>query len=91
MHPDVIIVKGQKNKAVLDVANNEINVEFDGVGNLAILELNTIEFGLSLKNKKLVCKVDGLLPVEIITRCIGEEKLFLLIKRYLKPIGILSN
>ena len=39
LHPDVIIVKGQKNKAVLDVANNEINVEFDGVGNLAILEI----------------------------------------------------
>ena len=69
LHPDVIIVKGQKNNAILDVANNEINVEFDGVGNLAILESKYHpEFGLSLKNKKLVYQVDGQLPVEIITR-----------------------
>ena len=69
MHPDVIIVKGQKNKAVLDVANNEINVEFDGVGNLAILESKYHpEFGLSLKTTRLVYQVDGLLPVEIIAR-----------------------
>ena len=69
LHPDVIIIDSTNNNIILDVANNPINVEFEGAGNLAIIESTYHpEFGLSIQSKKLVYQVNGQLPIEIITR-----------------------
>ena len=69
LYPDLTIIENKNNKIILDVVKNRVNIQFEGAGNLAILESTYHpEFGLSIKNKKLVYQVNSQLPVEIITR-----------------------
>ena len=69
LHPDVKIIDSKNNKIILDVANNWINIEFEGAGSLAIIESTYHpEFGLSIQSNKLVYQFTGQLPVEVITR-----------------------
>jgi uncharacterized heparinase superfamily protein len=69
LHPDVVIIERKKNNIILDVANNSINIAFEGAGNLEIIEsAYHPEFGLSIQNNKLIYQLLGQLPVEVITR-----------------------
>ena len=69
LHPDVLIIESKNNNIILDVANNLINIEFEGAGNLAIIESTYHpEFGLSIQSNKLVYQLSGQLPVQVITR-----------------------
>ena len=69
LHPDVKIIDSKNNNIILEVANNRINIGFEGAGSLAIIESTYHpEFGLSIQSNKLVYQFTGQLPVEVITR-----------------------
>ena len=69
LHPDVIIIENKNNNIILDVANNRINIEFEGTGNIEIIESTYHpEFGISTQNNKLVYNLTEQLPVKVITR-----------------------
>ena len=69
LHPDVMIIENKNNKIILDDANNRININFKGAGNLAIIQSTYHqEFGLSIQSNKLAYQLNGQLPIEVITR-----------------------
>ena len=74
LHPDVIIIENKNNNVILDVANNRINIEFEGKGNIKILESTYHpEFGISVQSNKLVYKLTEQLPVlKQLQKLIGE-------------------
>ena len=69
IHPDVIL-KDRKNKNItLDVNGNFIKFTLEDATSIEIVASSYYpEFGVSQDNYQIVCKIQKLLPIEIITR-----------------------
>jgi uncharacterized heparinase superfamily protein len=69
LHPRVKVILIKKNRAILEVAGNNVEITVDGNGELNDLEyMYHPEFGLSVESRKLTYHNSGVLPIEIITR-----------------------
>jgi uncharacterized heparinase superfamily protein len=69
LHPDVVLQDAQLNQCDLIVEGQKLKVEFEGDGELKVVECSYHpEFGLSIANQHLHYKVKTDLPIEITTR-----------------------
>ena len=69
LHPDIKVVHTAENRIVLDVEGHEVMVAVEGEGILEVVKgTYHPEFGLSVKNRKLVFRNSTTLPMEIMTR-----------------------
>ena len=69
LHPEVKIINSSKQKVLIESADKEIEINFEGNGNL-VVESSTYhpEFGLSIENKQLHYKLSTKIPISIVTR-----------------------
>jgi uncharacterized heparinase superfamily protein len=68
LHPDIKVCDIEDNQVKLDVLGNKVVVKVEGVGKLEVVtDCYHPEFGLSVENRKLIYRVDSILPIEFST------------------------